>query len=252
MAAAIKLLTDNHEPKTDSNPLLRRAVGIYSSLHRAGVPIIGTSADSIDLALSVGMLSEVEDVDRVFRQVHRVLKPGGSFHHCDMLRPGNPLVERMYYGFLRLINLQFDLLTSFSLLPLQMLTLLGVLIAWRFRHPSGHRPSGHRTQPPLADEPLAAAPRHGVGTPAPAGEHEQAGLLAAPDQLRAQPFAPGVKVDPVAFREKPQRGRRVGAAERRAPARPPGTDGGRDRAAAAPVATAATTPGSPSARCRRS
>ena len=39
VAAAIKLLTDNHEPKTDSNPLLRRAVGIYSSLHRAGVLI---------------------------------------------------------------------------------------------------------------------------------------------------------------------------------------------------------------------
>lgn len=53
------------------------------------------------------------------------------------------------YGFLRLINLQFDLLTSFSLLPLQMLTLLGVLIAlvgfglfvglvvYRFVNPAG-------------------------------------------------------------------------------------------------------------------
>ncbi|MFT0848984.1 DUF3516 domain-containing protein [Actinomycetaceae bacterium L2_0104] len=37
--AAVKLLTDNHEPKTDSNPLIRRAVEIYSSLHRAGVLI---------------------------------------------------------------------------------------------------------------------------------------------------------------------------------------------------------------------
>ena len=36
-------------------------------------------ADSIDLALSVGMLAEVEDVDRLFRQVHRVLKPGAPF-----------------------------------------------------------------------------------------------------------------------------------------------------------------------------
>ena len=53
------------------------------------------------------------------------------------------------YGFLRLINLQFDLLTSFSLLPLQMLTLLGVFIAllgfglflglvvYRFVNPAG-------------------------------------------------------------------------------------------------------------------
>ncbi len=33
------------------------------------------------------------------------------------------------YGFWKLINLQFDLLTSFSLLPLQMLSVLGVLVS---------------------------------------------------------------------------------------------------------------------------
>jgi SAM-dependent methyltransferase len=36
-------------------------------------------ADSIDLAFSAGMLSELEDVDRLFRQVHRVLRPGAPF-----------------------------------------------------------------------------------------------------------------------------------------------------------------------------
>jgi SAM-dependent methyltransferase len=36
-------------------------------------------ADSIDLAFSAGLLAEVEDVDRVFRQVHRVLRPGAPF-----------------------------------------------------------------------------------------------------------------------------------------------------------------------------
>jgi undecaprenyl-phosphate 4-deoxy-4-formamido-L-arabinose transferase len=53
------------------------------------------------------------------------------------------------YGLWKLINLQFDLLTSFSLLPLQMLTVVGVLIAmlgfglfvglviYRFLHPEG-------------------------------------------------------------------------------------------------------------------
>lgn len=53
------------------------------------------------------------------------------------------------YGLWRLINLQFDLLTSFSLLPLQMLTVVGLfisllgitlfvgLIVYRFLHPEG-------------------------------------------------------------------------------------------------------------------
>ncbi len=53
------------------------------------------------------------------------------------------------YGIWKLINLQFDLLTSFSLLPLQMLSVLGIviaflgfilfigLVAYRFLHPEG-------------------------------------------------------------------------------------------------------------------
>jgi len=40
-------------------------------------------------------------VDQVFSEIYRVLKPGGSFHHCDMLRPGSVVVEKLYYGYLR-------------------------------------------------------------------------------------------------------------------------------------------------------
>ena len=40
-------------------------------------------------------------VRQVFEEIHRVLKPGGHFHHSDMLRPGNPVVEGLYYGYLR-------------------------------------------------------------------------------------------------------------------------------------------------------
>jgi SAM-dependent methyltransferase len=36
-------------------------------------------ADSIDLALSTGVVDEIEDFDRVLRQVHRVLRPGSAF-----------------------------------------------------------------------------------------------------------------------------------------------------------------------------
>jgi SAM-dependent methyltransferase len=36
-------------------------------------------ADSIDLALAAGFVHEVEDLDRLFRQVHRVLRAGAAF-----------------------------------------------------------------------------------------------------------------------------------------------------------------------------
>ncbi|MFO1284015.1 MAG: class I SAM-dependent methyltransferase [Burkholderiales bacterium] len=40
-------------------------------------------------------------VRRVFSEIHRVLKPGGRFHHCDMLRPANRAIELAYYAYLR-------------------------------------------------------------------------------------------------------------------------------------------------------
>jgi SAM-dependent methyltransferase len=36
-------------------------------------------ADSIDVAFAAGVLGEIEDVDRLFRQVHRVMRPGAPF-----------------------------------------------------------------------------------------------------------------------------------------------------------------------------
>ncbi len=41
-------------------------------------------------------------VSTVFKEVLRVLKPGGHFYHGDMLRPGNCVVEKMYYAYLRM------------------------------------------------------------------------------------------------------------------------------------------------------
>ena len=37
----------------------------------------------------------------VFSEIHRVLKPGGHFYHCDMLRPANKFVEGAYYVYLK-------------------------------------------------------------------------------------------------------------------------------------------------------
>lgn len=36
----------------------------------------------------------------VAKEVKRVLKPGGRFYHCDMLRPDNRAVEWFYYAYL--------------------------------------------------------------------------------------------------------------------------------------------------------
>jgi demethylmenaquinone methyltransferase/2-methoxy-6-polyprenyl-1,4-benzoquinol methylase len=41
-------------------------------------------------------------IRRVASEIRRVLKPGGRFYHCDMLRPGNRTVERLYYIYLRM------------------------------------------------------------------------------------------------------------------------------------------------------
>jgi len=40
-------------------------------------------------------------VKRVWGEILRVLKPGGRFYHCDMLRPASPTVETLYYAYLR-------------------------------------------------------------------------------------------------------------------------------------------------------
>ena len=40
-------------------------------------------------------------VREVFAEIRRVLKPGGRFYHSDMLRPRNPIVKKLYYGYLR-------------------------------------------------------------------------------------------------------------------------------------------------------
>jgi demethylmenaquinone methyltransferase/2-methoxy-6-polyprenyl-1,4-benzoquinol methylase len=40
-------------------------------------------------------------VMEVFSEIHRVLKPGGRFYHCDMLRPANKAIEAAYCLYLK-------------------------------------------------------------------------------------------------------------------------------------------------------
>lgn len=41
-------------------------------------------------------------LDKVLPEIYRVLKPGGYFYHCDMLKPSSPIVEWFYLRYLRL------------------------------------------------------------------------------------------------------------------------------------------------------
>jgi demethylmenaquinone methyltransferase/2-methoxy-6-polyprenyl-1,4-benzoquinol methylase len=40
-------------------------------------------------------------LDKVLPEIYRVLKPGGYFYHCDMLKPTYPIVEWFYLRYLR-------------------------------------------------------------------------------------------------------------------------------------------------------
>jgi demethylmenaquinone methyltransferase / 2-methoxy-6-polyprenyl-1,4-benzoquinol methylase len=40
-------------------------------------------------------------LDKVLLEIRRVLKPGGHFYHCDMLKPSTPIVEWFYLRFLK-------------------------------------------------------------------------------------------------------------------------------------------------------
>lgn len=67
------------DPSSDRLARARRvceAADAKVELHQAELAELAfVRADSIDAALSIGVLAEVENLDRVFRQVHRVLKP---------------------------------------------------------------------------------------------------------------------------------------------------------------------------------
>lgn len=39
-------------------------------------------------------------VAEVFAEIRRVLKPGGCFYHCDLVKPANKTIEKLYYAYM--------------------------------------------------------------------------------------------------------------------------------------------------------
>jgi demethylmenaquinone methyltransferase/2-methoxy-6-polyprenyl-1,4-benzoquinol methylase len=68
-----------------------------SDVHR--LPFPDNYFDVVTLQFATRHLRVIE----VFSEINRVLKPDGHFHHCDMLRPANRLVEEMYYLYLKVL-----------------------------------------------------------------------------------------------------------------------------------------------------
>ncbi len=69
--------------------------GVIGDVHR--LPYPDNHFDTVILRYASRHLRIME----VFEEIKRVLKPGGHFYHCDMLRPGNKVIERLYYCYLQ-------------------------------------------------------------------------------------------------------------------------------------------------------
>jgi demethylmenaquinone methyltransferase / 2-methoxy-6-polyprenyl-1,4-benzoquinol methylase len=77
----------------------RYGVRIESVIHDVHeLPFPDASFDVVTLQAASRHLQ----LDRVLPEILRVLKPGGFFYHCDMLKPSTPAVQFVYLRFLRM------------------------------------------------------------------------------------------------------------------------------------------------------
>ncbi|GMQ76299.1 MAG: bifunctional demethylmenaquinone methyltransferase/2-methoxy-6-polyprenyl-1,4-benzoquinol methylase UbiE [Gammaproteobacteria bacterium] len=69
---------------------------VIGDVHR--LPFPDDHFDAVTLQYASRHLRVVD----VCKEIKRVLKPGGHMYHSDMLRPGNRVVEELYYAYLRI------------------------------------------------------------------------------------------------------------------------------------------------------
>lgn len=77
-----------------------QALGFQIASHIGDVHTLPFPDNHFDI-ITLQWASRHLRVVEVFREIHRVLKPGGYFYHCDMLRPANRMVEGLYHTYLR-------------------------------------------------------------------------------------------------------------------------------------------------------
>ncbi|MBI5048080.1 MAG: class I SAM-dependent methyltransferase [Deltaproteobacteria bacterium] len=69
--------------------------GLISDVHH--LPFPDNYFDVVTLQWATRHLRVI----KVFSEIKRVLKPGGYFYHCDMLRPANKFIEEIYCLYLK-------------------------------------------------------------------------------------------------------------------------------------------------------
>lgn len=81
----------------------RRAKGLGLQIHSVinDVHELQFADASFDV-ITLQAASRHLQLDKVLPEILRVLKPGGTFYHCDMLKPSNPALEWAYLRFLRM------------------------------------------------------------------------------------------------------------------------------------------------------
>lgn len=110
-AIGIALLKKQPDLKVDAmdRSVAMQAVG-QKSAQKLGMQINSTIGDVHTLpfpdnyfdVVTLQYASRHLRIMDVSSEILRVLKPGGHFYHCDMLRPANKFVEWSYYAYLRL------------------------------------------------------------------------------------------------------------------------------------------------------
>ncbi len=91
---------DPSAERIDEARVRAERAGVQAELHHVDLAELAfVRANTIDAAVAVLSLAEVEDLDRVFRQVHRVLRPQGPLvlslpHPAAVLTEGRSWFER--------------------------------------------------------------------------------------------------------------------------------------------------------------
>jgi demethylmenaquinone methyltransferase / 2-methoxy-6-polyprenyl-1,4-benzoquinol methylase len=91
---------DRSKEMQDEGQRRAKARGITIASVIRDVHTLDFPDDSFDV-VTLQAASRHLQLDVVLPEILRVLKPGGVFYHCDMLKPSNTIVEWLYLRFLR-------------------------------------------------------------------------------------------------------------------------------------------------------